>query len=363
MKNPFNADPNAPVAVGSAPGGWVGLSPGTKLALVGGVAAAAIGLVMWPSFSSSQAPAKPVGNEQHEPAAIHDYDSPPPVVGIVSRVTDGDVSTDTPMVNARPLPIEMSLFSAPEAARKNLTTPVGAVAGGGTAKSAAEDAVFQQTTAVPTNHATLVQHPDYLIRAGDVVPCLPIDAQNSSRSGISTCRVPNWFRSTNQRRGLLPPGARLFGQIREGLAAGEERLGISYTLIQTPWFDMPIAAQVGDELGRSGETGDVKTFFWERAGAVALYAGIDAMSGISQNLATSALSRSLGSGGGTTLDINSGTQSLASKEFDATISRPPVLTRDQALPTTVTMGQNLDFFEACRVAMRMDPNACPVQSR
>jgi type IV secretion system protein VirB10 len=191
-------------------------------------------------------------------------------------------------------------------------------------------ASLANATVLPTSYATIVEHPDFVIRAGDVIPCLPVDAQNSSRPSFTTCRIPTWFRSSNQRRGLLPPSSRMFGQIRSGLQAGEERLGILYTLIQTPRFNMPIAAPAGDAMGRGGVDGDVHTFFWDRAGAVALYALFDMATGVGQNLATQSLSQSLGGNNGTNLNITGQSQTLASKEFDATINKPPVLTRDQA---------------------------------
>ena len=103
-----------------------------------------------------------------------------------------------------------------------------------------------------TNHAVMVRHPDFLIRAGDAIPCLPVEAQRSDNPNFSTCEVPTWFRSSNQRRGLLPPHTRLFGQIRDGLQTGEERLGIVFSVIQTKWFDMPVASPASDVMGRGG---------------------------------------------------------------------------------------------------------------
>jgi type IV secretion system protein VirB10 len=154
----------------------------------------------------------------------------------------------------------------------------------------------------------------------------------------------------------------MFGQIRTGLQAGEERLGIVYSLIQTPNFNMPIAAPAGDAMGRGGVDGDVNTFFWDRAGAVGLYALMDIGVGVGQSLASSAMQNTFKNGtGGTSINIQGPAQSLASREFDATINKPPVLTRDQALPITVTVGQDLDFYDACMQAQRVDPMACPKQ--
>lgn len=359
MKNPFSAPGETLVTTGAGPGGWAGLSNTYKLAIAGGVVATAVGVVMWPALSGST-PSKDTGPaEQHQPSTINEYQAPPPAQDVISRATGEPAAMDTPATTVvyRPVPTEMSLYTGPV----HVASVAAPGAAGGEAGAAAANAVWGPNAAVPTNHATIVQHPDYVIRPGAVIPCLPVDAQNSSRPSFTTCRVPDGFRSTNLHRRLLPPGTLFFGQIREGISAGHERLGINYTLIETPWFNMPIASPAGDALGRGGVDGDVQTFFWETAGAVALYAGIDALSGVGQNVGTSLLNKSLGSNGGTTLDINTSSQSLASKELDAKINRPPVMTRDQAMPVTVTVGQELDFYEGCKIAMRIDPNACPLQ--
>jgi type IV secretion system protein VirB10 len=151
----------------------------------------------------------------------------------------------------------------------------------------------------------------------------------------------------------------MFGEMRTGLLAGEERLGIVYTVIQTPNFDMPVNAPAADAMGRGGLDADVQTFFWERAGAVALYALMDIGIGAAQGAAQSAMSRS--NSNNTSINIQGPSQSLASRQFDATINKPPVGTRDQALPIIVTVGQNLDFYDACQQAQRVDPMACPRQ--
>jgi len=355
LRNLFSSpSPDDPVPVPTtASSGWNGLSGHAKLGILGGVAFAAIAAVMWPGFNSKPAPAQPTVADQHPAARISEYEAPPPVANVAARMMGGDAAPQ-PVTRVRPLPTEMALYTA-----KPIAMPV-AVA---TAPAAPGSTDPVAGLGLPsTNRATLVKNPDFLIRAGDVIPCLPIDAQNSSRPGFSTCSVPVWFRSSNQRRGLLPPHTRLFGQIREGLAAGQDRLGIVYSLIQTPNFNMPIAAPAGDAMGRGGVDGDVQTFFWDRAGAVALYALMDVAVGTGQNLASSAISRAFNNGGNSTsLNFGNQTQTLAGKEFDATINRPPVLTRDQALPVTVTVGQDLDFTDACQQAMRVDPMACPLQ--
>jgi type IV secretory pathway VirB10-like protein len=345
------ADEVAPVAGAAATGGWNSLSGLTKISIVSGVAATAVAVVMWPSFTSHPASNQAVQAEQHPAARVDDYQAPPEAQDVAARVM-GD-NTAPAGTRHRPAPTEMALYAAP-LPYKPAVNPVSTVAAAASGADPAADGLPS------TNHASLVRHPDFVIRAGDVIPCLPIDAQNSSRPSFSTCSVPNWFRSSNQRRGLLPPHSRMFGQIRTGLQAGEERLGIVYSLIQTPNFNMPISVPVGDAMGRGGADGDVHTFFWDRAGAVGLYALMDVGIGAGQNVASTAMTKALGSNG-PTLDFTGQSQSLAAREFDATINKPPVLTRDQALPVTVTVGQDLDFYDACMQAMRVDPMACPLQ--
>lgn len=346
-----SANDPALVAPSQDSGGWAGLSGRSKMLILGGVASAALAAILWPSWNTNSPPAQTGLPNNHTSAPITDYQAPPPVTDVAARVTGGDTAPRT-FVRMRPMPTEMALYAvkvAPPAATTAVTAP-----------SAPGAAAPGMDGLPPTHRATLIRNPDFLIRAGDAIPCLPVEAQRSDKPNFSTCDVPVWFRSSNQRRGLLPPHTRLFGQIRDGLAAGVERLGIAFSVIQTKWFDMPIDLPASDVMGRGGVDADIKTFFWDRAGAVALYALLDAAVGTTQNLASSALSNT-SRYGGTNLNFAGPGEQLASREFDHRINRPPLATRDQALPITVIVGQNLDFYDACQQAMRVDPMACPVQ--
>jgi len=357
MKNLFSSPPasSTPPPAG-LPGGWNGLSSGAKLGILGGVAALATGALLWPSWNNAPAP-PPQVMRPGGAAPIRDFEAAPPPPGAPSvEEVVNRVMGDTPkvVIRARPVPTEMALYIAPKpTGTATAVTPAAA-----TAAAKPEDGPA-------TNHGTLVRHPDFLIRAGDVIPCLPVGHQNSEKPGLETCQIPVWFRSTNQQRGLLPPHSRMFGQMRTGMQSGEQRIGVSYTLIQTPNFNMPIEAQAGDALGASGmDKIDVNTFFWNKAGAVALYALMDATIGIGQNAASAALNRSMNNGnnGNTTnLNFSGPSQSLAAREFDAIASRPPLGTRPPALPITVTINADLDFYDICMQAMRVDPMACPRQ--
>lgn len=375
MRSLFNRDAApasaAPAAEAVAAGGWDGMRGGTKLVLGAVGVAGLIAAVVLPGMGQRQAPqlqnqdARPGGKiSEYEPPASRDF-----LQTTVNTLGMGALGgNSTPPARRRAPPTEMALYATPlpSAAAAGTRAMSGELVSGepGAAPGRADPgdrlaAHLTGATVLPGSKATLVRNAEFTIRAGDTIPCLPIDAQDSSRPGFTSCRVPEWYRSSDQRRGLLPPGTRIFGQIRSGLSRGEARLGVLYTQIQTPRFTIALAAPGADAMGRAGLDGDLHTFFWDRAGSVALFALMDAAIGTGQNLASSALSRSLSGNNGTTLNLGSQAQGLASQEQASALNRQPVLTRDQALPITVTVGQDLDFTAVCKEAMQYDPMACP----
>ena len=377
MRSLFNHDAGpAPAVEAAAPRGWDGMRGGTKLVLGAVVVAGVIAAVVLPGLGQRQAP-QLQNQEPRPPAKINEYEPPPSrdlLQEAVNKAGLGPLtggSTSAP-VRRRAVPTEMALYAPPaqstaKAGKATMTgeTPAEGQGGAGVGTDSDDRLAAHLTgaTTLPTSKATLARNAEFTIRAGDVIPCLPIDAQNSGRPGFTSCRVPEWYRSSDQRRGLLPPGTRIFGQIRAGLAQGEMRLGVLYTQIQTPRFNIALAAPGADALGRAGLDGDLQTFFWDRAKGVALYALLDVAIGAGQAAGSAALSRSLTGSNGSVVNFGSiggQAQGLASQEMANQVNRRPVLTRDQAMPMTVTVGQDLDFSGACKQAMQVDPMACPL---
>ena len=375
MKKMFTPDidgsPGGGVAVDKATG-WSGLSGRSKILLAGASVAAIMAAVVVPGITSKRVVQTPATNDSHSASGIKTY-TPPPAPDVATRMTGATASAAPAPVMVRrvPSPTEMELYAPTLGSNAGSASNGGASSGDGAAGaggvSGAQQASYQeggqggtQMDGSGTSDATLVRHPSYVIRAGAIISCLPIPAIDSSRPGYTTCRVPEWFRSSDERRGLLPPGTLIFGHIASGITDGQRRLGVVYTKIETPEFNLQLHAPGADEMGRAGLDGDVHTFFWQKAGAVAVYALMDAAVGVGQNLATSALSNTF-AGGGTTLNFGNQSESLASQEMQHTLNRPPILTRDQALPMTVTVGQDLDFSKACQLAMTVNLMACPLQ--
>ena len=381
MRSLFNRDPAsasaAPAAEAVAAGGWDGMRGSTKLVLGVVVVGGLIAAVVLPGLGQRQV-AQLQNQDARPPSRISEYEPPASRDFLQTAANNLGVGvlagTPTPPVRRRPAATAMALYATPVQSSaaaagvhaipgEGLSGEPGAAAAVGSGRADPNDRLAAQLTGatmLPASTAILTRNRSFIIEAGEAIPCLPIDAQDSSRSGFTSCRVPEWYRSSDQRRGLLPPGTRIFGQIRTGVARGEMRLGVLYTLIQTPRFKVKLAAPGADAMGRAGLDGDLHTFFWDRAGSVALFALMDAAIGTGQNLASSALSRSFSGSNGTTLNLGSQAQGLASQEQASALNRQPVLTRDQALPITVTVGQELDFTGVCKEAMQIDPMACPL---
>ncbi len=357
------AAPSAPAAPASATG-WDGFGAKAKMGV--GIAAVigVVALVVLPGYGDKPAPQQ-IALQTPTPSSVTEY--VPASAGLIERATTF-VTPNLPGRGARRyVPTDIGLYAAPRVTAGAVTGRATQAADGEeVARGGAtdpEDRLASQlngATVLPTSHAVLVRHPDYVIRPGDPVQCIPQDAQNSGMPGFTRCRVPEWIRGGTQTRGLLPPGTLFFGQIRRGVAQGEERIGVLFTSVEGKNFRIPLSAPGGDAMGRPGYQGDVKTFFWDRLGSVALYSLLDIGIGAGQNLASSAISRATSGSNGTTLNLGGQVQGLASQEMQARIGRNPVVTRDQGLPVLITVGQDLDMYDVCMKLKRYDAMACPL---
>lgn len=374
------AEPS-PVQQAASPvaGGWVGFSGLQKIGMgVATVAGLAV-LVAIPDLFGTPAKPAPTAPPPRTPAP-EEFDKSATPAGtntpLGSPPRTGGASGSQLRVLRRPPPTPIAAYENKEQASRSAHQPDAApgepgAAGGARASSASgdgTDSLSQQVSgavSLDTTHASVLRNPDYVITAGTKFECRPREAINSSLGGFVSCIVPDWVRGTTQRRGLLPPGSLVFGQIRNGLSQGQRRLGVLFTRIETAGDHMviPMAAPGADAMGRAGLPGEVETFFWDQVGATALYALIG---GVEQGIglaAGAAAGAALGGTGGPNLLSfgGGGGSSLAATALGGRMNRPPELTRPEAQPILVSVGQDLDFFKACRSRMRVNPMACPVQ--
>ena len=370
MRGLFRGDAAADEAAPPpATGGWGGM-PGTlKLGLLGLTVLGIVGVMVLPDLSGTPPTAKLQNQDPLPPSPIHDYTPLSPQAGVEqAAANNGDMGRSPPPRRRRRAVQDgapLALYAGPAEAASASPPPAPSQATPAAASPGA--APGTPTVAMPGEgaiHAVFLTHRSYVIRAGSSLPCTPVEANDSSRTGIVTCRTPKWVRSDDERRGLLPPHTIIVGQIKEGMDRFQKRLGVIYTKIEAPWFTVTFPGIGADAMGRAGEDADIQTFFWDRAGAVALYALMDTAIGAGQAAGSAALSRAVTGSNGTVLNFGSlggQAQGLASQELQGSINRPPVATRDQALPVTVQVGQDIDLYDACTRAMQVNPLACPLQ--
>ncbi len=90
---------------------------------------------------------------------------------------------------------------------------------------------------------------------------------------------------------LLERGTKLIGETRGQVNQGVARVFVLWTEARTPvGIAVPLDSPGTDELGRSGQTGQVNRHFWERFGAAILISTLDG--------AVQAAAQSAGRGGG-----------------------------------------------------------------
>ena len=345
--------------------GWDGFGAKAKIGIGVVALAGAVAAVVVPGLGDKPV-AQQVVAQQPTTSSVNEY-VPSPTIGFIEQTSARVTGNIGPRRPRAYVPTDIGLYAAPHVAGVAATSGRTAQAmdgevghGGLTDPDDRLAASLGGATVLPVSKAVLVRHPDYVIRPGDPVQCLPQDAQNSGMPGFTRCRAPEWVRGGTQTRGLLPPGTLFFGQIRRGVAQGEERIGVLFTSIEGKNFRIPLSAPGGDAMGRPGYQGDVKTFFWDRLGSVALYSLLDMGIGVGQNLASSSLSRAISGGNGSTFNLGGQVQGLASQEMASRTGRNPVVTRDQGLPVLITVGQDLDMYDVCMKLRRYDPMACPL---
>ena len=372
----------SPVQQAASPvaGGWAGFSGWQKIgAGTACVAALAVVVAMPDLFGGTSKPTAPaapppttVAPEKFDPGVTPAAAGTP--LGTLPRSGAGGSQLRPRRL---PPPTPIALYedkSAPSRAQSpsassDADEPAVARPASATSSIEGNDSLSQQVSGavtLDTMRADVMPNPDFVIEAGTKFECRPIEAINSALGGFVTCKTPYGVRGMTLRRMLMPPGSVVFGQIRGGLSQGQRRLGVLFTRIRTSGDNIVIRmnAPGADAMGRAGLEGEVETFFWDQVGATALYALIGGVEqGISLGIGAAAGAALGGTGGPNLFNFggSGGGGSLAQTALAGRINRPPELTRPEAQPLMVSVGQDLDFYKACRNRMKVNPLACPVQ--
>lgn len=327
-------------------GGWRAL-----LVLLG--AAAVIGLivlavVLLGRSTTSRVPApRPTfgpgtaGAEWRPPAAPRDQAVQP-----VASAAPPPVTASQPVGPVRrPRASSMAAYDNPEPVR---ATPRPA------APAAAAPPEETRIAGMAVQRAQILPDPAWWLMPGDKIPCENLEPITARTGADFSATVPVDVMGRTGTQTLVPRFSRVKGHVVRGLQNGQERLAAILTSIETPSVPgrptivVPLAAPAADVLGQVDLEGNVETHFWSRLGAVAAYAGLDALSTAGGVLAGQALSDAIsgasgGRGGVGIYSFNGIGRSLAGSEYGHQINRPPSFERPQGQACTVFVNQPIDF--------------------
>ncbi|WP_226628915.1 TrbI/VirB10 family protein [Alloyangia pacifica] len=199
--------------------------------------------------------------------------------------------------------------------------------------------VTGSTGATPTEQATEIANPSYTVLQGTMIQASLENAVDSSLPGVVSAVVnyPVW--SFDQSQVLIPSGSRLFGSYSSDIDIGQGRILIGWTRLVTPGGQsVQLSAFGGDQMGRSGISGQVDTRFGTRFGNAALISLIGAGPSIAaaqiDDDTTSDIARDV------TEDLGDATSSAAADY--ATL--PPIITVEQGSAISVIVDRDLEFF-------------------
>lgn len=206
----------------------------------------------------------------------------------------------------------------------------GSSSGGGQSSNPESLAGRLQGTSLDTRYAAKLPNLDYLLKRGTSIPCALKTGIDTTFPGFVSCSVLNAVYSANGKTLLIDRGATVFGEQQSALKQGQTRTFALWTRIDNPnGVYMNIDSPATDAMGRSGISGYVETYFFQRFGGAIM---LSMIKDFSQSLSQRA---SNNSGQNNTQSYNStqqATQDMAAEALRNSINIPPTL---EVLPGTV----------------------------
>ncbi|RAK52770.1 TrbI/VirB10 family protein [Phenylobacterium deserti] len=192
-------------------------------------------------------------------------------------------ATPPPPVGTPDAPVDLT---PPEVPASDLPPPPGAPllafrAGGSEPRTPAATPVQRSDPpAVAVVRAGRLPDRRLVLLAGARLPCILETALDSAVPGPATCLLADDVWGEDGTVVLLERGARLLGEHRGGLRAGDRRLAVSWTRIVTPaGVAADLAAPAVDPLGRAGLPGVVDNRWGERLGPALLVSLVEGAAG------------------------------------------------------------------------------------
>lgn len=208
------------------------------------------------------------------------------------------------------------------------------------ARLSADEAFVRSGAApAPVTRAEVIVNPGHTVVQGTMIQAVLETALDSTLPGVIRAVISEDVHSFDGTRVLIPRGAQLIGRYRSEVALAQSRVMIGWDRIILPDNQtVQISAFGGDEIGRSGVTGDVDTRFGQRFGSAALISLIGAVpavaaAGISDETASDAAS-----------DVATDLRDASRSVMQDYLSIRPVIRVPQGARITVMVDRDLEIL-------------------
>jgi type IV secretion system protein VirB10 len=260
---------------------------------------------------------------------------PPPALPMPSPAQNAVLTPGDPLAKAR----AASLLDPSELQGTQQASPPTPAAAQPAAASAADPpgslAGQLQPTVLVGARATVLPHPNMTITEGTLIPCILNTAIDSSAPGFVTCTTQQDSFGTTGTVNLLPRGTKVFGEYRNDMRPGQDRIFVAWDRAETPDHVLINLGSPGaDSLGRSGLDGRINNHWWARFGAALLFTLIDS--------GANAASAIFAQHGSTYLNFGTG-QGVADTALQNQINIPPTIYKNQGEQVAIMVGRDLDF--------------------
>lgn len=143
--------------------------------------------------------------------------------------------------------------------------------------SARESFVASAAKQVAVSVSTKIALPEITVVQGTIIQAALETAIDSSLPGTLRAVVAEDVHSFDGRNILIPQGSKLFGEYQSDLTIADSRILVAWNRVVTPeGRTAVISSYGGDDLGRSGTTGQVHRHFLQRFGTAAMISIIGA---------------------------------------------------------------------------------------
>ena len=187
--------------------------------------------------------------------------------------------------------------------------------------------------------AEVIANPANTVVQGTMIQAVTETVLDSSLPGGIRAIVSEDVHSYDGSRILIPRGSRLIGRYRSGVDIAQKRVTIAWDRIILPTRQtVTISSFGGDELGRSGVSGQVNNRFGARFGSAALISIIGAVPTIAANEIDDEAASDAAE------DVGDDLQNATDNVMSDYLSLGPVIYVDQGERITVMVDRDVEIF-------------------